>query len=157
MSKLKIACDIDGCVCDLSDAILDFAKKKSLNIDTSKYPWLGDDVFRKHPEIFKAGRAVKGAAETLKSLSSSYDVIFITSRPVEGAKETAEWLKDAGMDYPVYHTTRRKGEIAAAQGVDMAIDDSPVEISSYKDAGIPVLMCEHTYNRDVEAMRMVWA
>jgi len=156
MRKLKLACDIDGCVCSLSDAILSFAAKNGIKVDTGHYPWLGEEVFRDNPEIFLEGREVKGAPEALGRLAGGYEVVFLSSRPKEAKTQTEAWLRAHGMAYPVVFLTGAKGDYAKEHDFDLAIEDSPEHILSYERCGIPVFRCRQPYNEAMSTPEMIW-
>jgi uncharacterized HAD superfamily protein len=91
-----------------------------------------------------------GAVETVTAWHDTGHFIHITSHRAEGARDaTAQWLERIGLPYHELYCSTDKVTRCTEIGIDLLIDDSPVNIERAVDAGILVATIEHPWNRDV--------
>lgn len=93
---------------------------------------------------------VEGARAALERLQTTFDIIFITSRPMAQREATRMWLDEhIGLrEAPLYiahnpkanHDARSKGEICAELGVSLLVDDNPNNCQSALDYGIDAVL-----------------
>jgi uncharacterized protein len=62
---------------------------------------------------------------------------------------TAAWLDRIGLPYDELYCSTDKVSRCREIGIDLLIDDSPVNIQRAIDAGMAVATIEHPWNRDV--------
>jgi hypothetical protein len=91
-----------------------------------------------------------GAVETVRAWHDAGHFIHITSHRADSARTaTAEWLERIGLPYDELYCSMDKVSRCREIGIDLLIDDSPVNIQRAVDAGIAVATIEHPWNRDV--------
>jgi uncharacterized HAD superfamily protein len=90
------------------------------------------------------------AVETVQAWREAGHFIHITShRAVSAESATATWLERIGLPYDELYCSMDKVARCREIGIDLLIDDSPVNIARAVDAGIAVATIEHPWNRDV--------
>ena len=62
---------------------------------------------------------------------------------------TARWLERIGLPYDELYCSDDKVSHCRAIGIDLLIDDSPVNLEAAVDAGLRVATLEHPWNRDI--------
>jgi uncharacterized HAD superfamily protein len=91
-----------------------------------------------------------GAVETVRAWRDAGHFIHITShRTVAAESATATWLERIGLPYDELYCSMDKVARCCEIGIDLLVDDSPVNISKAVDAGIAVATIEHPWNKDV--------
>jgi uncharacterized HAD superfamily protein len=91
-----------------------------------------------------------GAVETVCAWRDAGHFIHITShRAVAAESATATWLERIGLPYDELYCSMDKVARCCEIGIDLLVDDSPVNISKAVDAGIAVATIEHPWNKDV--------
>jgi len=91
-----------------------------------------------------------GAVEVVRGWHDAGHYIHITSHRAIGAHgATARWLERIGLPYDDLHCSFDKIARAKEIGIDVLVDDSPVNIVRAIDAGIVAATIVHPWNRDV--------
>jgi hypothetical protein len=91
-----------------------------------------------------------GAVETVRAWREAGHFIHITShRAVSAQGATATWLQQIGLPYDELYCSMDKIARCQEIGIDLLVDDSPVNIARAVDAGIAVATIRHPWNRDV--------
>jgi uncharacterized HAD superfamily protein len=97
-----------------------------------------------------AGEPYPYAVETIRRWRESGHFIHITShRDPSACDATARWLEQIGLPYDDLHCSADKVGRCVELGIDLLIDDSPVNISRAIAHGIAVATIAHPWNRDV--------
>ncbi|MEX0934903.1 MAG: hypothetical protein WDZ70_01075 [Candidatus Paceibacterota bacterium] len=101
---------------------------------------------------------VEGSIEAVKKLSSTNELIIITSKPEDLRELTKRWLDEyfPNIFDDIYFTNhfagsgekRPKGEMCKQCGVDVFIDDALVHARSVAEIGIPVLLFDTPWNQE---------
>ena len=90
------------------------------------------------------------AVETVRAWREAGHFIHITSHRADSAEgATATWLQQIGLPYDELYCSQDKIARCREIGIDLLVDDSPVNISRAVDAGIAVATISHPWNRDV--------
>jgi uncharacterized protein len=91
-----------------------------------------------------------GAVEAITAWHEAGHFIHITSHRAERAHDaTTAWLDRIGLPYDELYCSTDKVSRCREIGIDLLIDDSPVNIQRAIDAGMAVATIEHPWNRDV--------
>jgi uncharacterized protein len=91
-----------------------------------------------------------GAVETVRAWHEAGHFIHITSHRAERAQEATEtWLREIGLPYDELYCSMDKVTRCREIGIDLLVDDSPVNIAKAVDAGIAVATISHPWNKDV--------
>jgi uncharacterized HAD superfamily protein len=90
------------------------------------------------------------AVETVRAWRAAGHFIHITSHRRTGAHEaTACWLDRIGLAYDELYCSDDKVSHCREIGIDLLIDDSPVNLEAAVDAGLLVATLKHPWNRDI--------
>ena len=90
------------------------------------------------------------AVETVRAWKEAGHFIHITSHRHAGAHEATErWLEQIGLPYDELYCSDDKVTHCRAIGIDLLIDDSPVNLEAAVDAKLRVATLEHPWNRDI--------
>ena len=93
-----------------------------------------------------------GAVETVSEWHTAGHWIHITSHRHGYARDaTAQWLDRIGMPYDDLHCSFDKVSRCVELGIDVLVDDSPVNLIKAKDAGIVGATLIHPWNEQVVA------
>ena len=99
-----------------------------------------------------AAEPYPGAVEAVAAWHAEGHWIHITShRHTYAFDATAEWLDRIGMPYDDLHCSFDKVSRCVELGIDLLVDDSPVNLVKAKDAGIVAATLIHPWNEDVVA------
>jgi uncharacterized HAD superfamily protein len=91
-----------------------------------------------------------GAVEAVRAWHDAGHFIHITShRAVAAHEATEQWLERIGLPYDELYCSMDKVARCQEIGIDLLVDDSPVNIARAVDAGIAVATIAHPWNRDV--------
>ena len=94
------------------------------------------------------------AVETVRGWHEAGHYIHITShRATDSRAITARWLDRIGLPYDDLHCSYDKIAKAVEIGIDVLIDDSPVNLVRADDAGIVGATILHPWNREICAER----
>jgi FMN phosphatase YigB (HAD superfamily) len=91
-----------------------------------------------------------GAVETIRAWHDAGHFIHVTSHRAEGcAKATEAWLADIGLVYDELYCSWDKVTRCCEIGIDLLVDDSPVNLEKALDAGIRTATISHPWNREI--------
>jgi hypothetical protein len=97
-----------------------------------------------------AARPYPGAVETVNAWAEAGHFIHITShRHVRAHDATERWLHDIGLRFDELYCSFDKVSRCAEIGIDVLIDDSPVNLLAALERGIVPATIVHPWNRDV--------
>ena len=80
--------------------------------------------------------------------AAGHFVVVASHRAVERNDATARWLDRIGLPYDELHCSYDKVPYCVELGIDLLIDDSPVNLAAALDAGLLVATLSHPWNRD---------
>jgi hypothetical protein len=182
IKKPIIAVDIDDVLADYSGSLVEFANSRwnaqlthdaltenlgeVFKIDKDEwlkrfYEFIGSNPY---PEMLNIGGA--DALRTLRLLGERFNVVTMTSRPLEVRETTLKWLdkhfpqvfddvifalpyKD-GEDPDVWEK-RTKADFAVQCGVSYLIDDQPKHANGAAEQGVSALLFgDYGWNREAE-------
>ncbi|MCW3063521.1 MAG: hypothetical protein JWN32_693 [Solirubrobacterales bacterium] len=102
------------------------------------------------PEAILAAEPFPGAVETIRAWHDAGHEIHVVSHRHAGAGEATErWLEKIGLPYDGLDCSEDKVAYSVKAGVELLIDDSPVNLSRALAAGIAGATLAHPWNRDV--------
>jgi uncharacterized protein len=159
---LRIAIDIDSTLHHYWNLLSDAAQRR-FGIDLPYEEQLDWGITRLRPEqlrlcveethcdeVILAGEPYPNAVETIRRWSEAGHFIHVTSHRDSGARDaTARWLDQIGLRYDDLHCSLDKVGRCVELGIDVLIDDSPVNITRALGHGIIVATIAHPWNRDV--------
>jgi uncharacterized HAD superfamily protein len=91
-----------------------------------------------------------GAADVINRWKRQGHFIHITShRDTAAQRSTEEWLERVGGEYDELYCSYDKVARCAEIGIDVLIDDSPVNLLRAIDHGIAAATLLHPWNRDL--------
>jgi beta-phosphoglucomutase-like phosphatase (HAD superfamily) len=101
-------------------------------------------------ENIAGGVPYPGAVETVRAWHERGHWIHVTShRRAGAARATAAWLESIGMPFDDLYCSFDKVSRCIELGVDVLIDDSPVNIARATDAGMVAATIVHPWNEDL--------
>ena len=101
-------------------------------------------------ENILAAEPYPGAVETVAGWRRAGHWIHITShRHTYAADATARWLERIGMPYDDLHCSFDKVTRCVELGIDVLVDDSPVNLVKAKRVGIVAATLIHPWNEEV--------
>ncbi|MBX5470733.1 MAG: hypothetical protein IRZ21_12665 [Thermoleophilaceae bacterium] len=87
------------------------------------------------------------AVETVRAWSAAGHWIHATSHRAEHTRDaTARWLDAIGLPYDDLHCSYDKVSRCVELGIDVLVDDSPVNITRAREHGILTATIEHPWN-----------
>lgn len=102
-------------------------------------------------ENIAAAEPYPGAVETVRAWHDRGHWIHITShRASSCAPATARWLDDVGIPYDDLHCSYDKVTRCVELGIDILVDDSPVNLERARDEGILGATLAHPWNRELQ-------
>jgi uncharacterized protein len=102
-------------------------------------------------ENIKGSEPYPGAVETVRRWHDQGHWIHVTShRRESAAPATARWLKRIGMPYDDLHCSFDKVSRCVELGIDLLVDDSPVNIARARQAGMAAATIQHPWNEHLE-------
>jgi uncharacterized HAD superfamily protein len=102
------------------------------------------------PEHVLAAEPYPGAVEALRTWHAAGHFIQITSHRTQQAHEaTARWLERIGLPYDELYCSWDKVSRCREIGIELLIDDSPVNLARAAEAGITPATIEHPWNREL--------
>lgn len=146
MIKPIIALDIDNTIADTNSTMLGFMP--GLEIDKYPTPGITKELFYCNPWIFTNTLPIKGAAEGVNYLSHYFEIIYLTARPKWAEELTRTWLKKHWFPEGLVICTDDKSDWIIKLGANLAIDDSPKEITAINKL-IRVCIYEQPYNKEL--------
>lgn len=97
-----------------------------------------------------AAEPYPGAVETVRAWHADRHFIQITShRAIASRDATARWLRRIGLPYDELYCSYDKLSRCREIGIDVLIDDSPVNLEAALDAGIVAATLLHPWNREL--------
>jgi uncharacterized protein len=102
-------------------------------------------------ENIAAAEPYPGAVEAVRAWHEQGHWIHVTSHRAEGcAPATARWLDEVGIPYDDLHCSWDKVTRCVELGIDVLVDDSPVNLQRAREAGILGATILHPWNREFE-------
>jgi uncharacterized HAD superfamily protein len=116
-------------------------------------------VLETHTEVqIAAAEPYPGAVEVVNGWHAAGHYIHITShRTADAHAATERWLAAIGLRYDDLHCSYDKITRCREIGIDLLIDDSPVNLEQALEAGMAGATLEHPWNREIVAARPVVA
>lgn len=158
---MRIAIDIDSTLHPYWDQFAVAAKRRfgvdlpydhqvSWAIDQLRPEQVRACVLETHrEEHVLAARPYAGAVEAVRDWHLAGHYILITShRAADCDAVTARWLDAIGLPYDLLHCSDDKVPHCVEQGIDLLVDDSPVNLEAALDRGIAVATLLHPWNAD---------
>ena len=159
---MKIAIDIDSTLHHYWDT-LSAAARRRFGVDLPYENQVTWQIAQLKPEQLKAciaethaedavlgAEPYPGAVEVVRRWHEAGHWIHITSHRDTAAHEaTAQWLERIGLPYDDLHCSWDKIARARELGIDVLVDDSPVNLVRAIEAGIVAATLTHPWNRDV--------
>jgi uncharacterized protein len=101
-------------------------------------------------EAILAAQPYPGAVEAVNRWAAAGSYIHITSHRATGCQAaTEQWLRQIGLRYDDLHCSYDKIARCVELGIELLIDDSPVNLTRALEAGMRAATIEHPWNRDV--------
>ena len=134
---------------------LPYDQQRSWGVTQLEPEQLRECVMETHTEQYiLAGRPYPGAVEAVRAWHEAGHFIHITShRSTESHDATERWLRSIGLPYDELYCSYDKIARAVEIGIDVLIDDSPVNLARADDAGILAVTIAHPWNREICAER----
>jgi len=161
---MRIALDIDSTLhhyWDLLERIvldrhgleLPYAEQRDWGITELPVEDVRDAVMESHSEENIAGaEPYSGAVETVRAWHESGHWIHVTSHRAEHTfAATARWLEQIGLPYDDLHCSWDKITRCEELGIDVLVDDSPINIRRALEADILPATILHPWNEEVAA------
>jgi FMN phosphatase YigB (HAD superfamily) len=102
-------------------------------------------------ENIAAGEPYPEAVETVREWHAAGHWIHITSHRAEScAPATARWLEQIGLPFDDLHCSYDKVTRCVQLGIDVLVDDSPVNLERARAEGILGATILHPWNREFE-------
>jgi hypothetical protein len=102
------------------------------------------------PEHVLAAVPYPGAVETIRDWHAAGHFIHITShRSGDAHAATTRWLERIGLPFDELYCSWDKVSRCREIGIDILIDDSPVNLARAAAAGITPATIEHPWNREL--------
>jgi uncharacterized protein len=97
-----------------------------------------------------AAEPYPGAVETVRGWHADLHFIHITSHRATGSRHATErWLQRIGLPYDELYCSYDKISRCREIGIDVLIDDSPVNLEAALAAGIVAATLVHPWNREL--------
>jgi len=159
---MRIALDIDSTLHPYWDLLSEIARRRfgvelpydeqhTWGITRLKPRQLEVCVAETHSDAMIArGRPYDGAVEAVRRWHGDGHFIHVTShRSLDSHEATARWLDDIGLPYDELYCSYDKVTRCREIGIDLLIDDSPVNLQRALEAGIRAATILHPWNREV--------
>jgi uncharacterized HAD superfamily protein len=102
-------------------------------------------------ENIAAAEPYEGAAEAIRAWHERGHWIHVTSHRAEScASATARWLDEHAIPYDDLHCSYDKVTRCVELGIDLLIDDSPVNLARAREEGILGATIRHPWNSELE-------
>ncbi len=159
---MRIAIDIDSTLHHYWDQ-LEAAAKRRFGVELPYAEQVQWTIDRLRPEQVKAcvaethsdeqilaAEPYAGAVDTIRAWREAGHFIHITShRTVDARGATAQWLERIGLPYDELYCSWDKVARCREIGIELLIDDSPVNLLAAVEAGIDAATLEHPWNREI--------
>jgi beta-phosphoglucomutase-like phosphatase (HAD superfamily) len=159
---MKIAIDIDSTLHHYWDALAAAARRRfgvslpyehqvTWSIDRLRPEQLRACIAETHSEaVVLAAEPYPGAVEVVRRWHEAGHWIHITSHRATVAHDaTARWLDRIGLPYHDLHCSYDKISRARELGIDVLVDDSPVNLAHAMEAGMIGATIVHPWNREL--------
>ena len=158
---MRIAIDIDSTLHHYWDQFAAAAKRRfGVELPYADQAW---EIERLRPQQVRAcvaethdddrilaAEPYPDAVETIRAWHEAGHFIHITSHRRPGAHDaTARWLERIGLPYDDLYCSDDKISRCREIGIELLIDDSPVNLVRAAAAGIATATLAHPWNRDV--------
>jgi uncharacterized HAD superfamily protein len=101
-------------------------------------------------ELVLAAEPYPGAVEAIRAWREAGHFIHVTShRAGDAQAHTEQWLDRIGLPYDELYCSFDKISRCLEIGIDVLIDDSPVNLERAVDSGITAATLAHPWNRDL--------
>lgn len=161
---MRIAIDIDSTLHHYWDVLSDAARER-FGVELpyeEQYRW---GITRLKPEQLQcvidathcdttilAGRPYPGAVQAVNAWHAAGHHVLITSHRAERCHAaTGRWLDEIGLEHDELHCCADKVARCGAAGIDLLIDDSPVNIAAALERGITPATLVHPWNEEIVA------
>ncbi|MBJ7331948.1 MAG: hypothetical protein JHC95_18775 [Solirubrobacteraceae bacterium] len=159
---MRIAIDIDSTLHHYWDQLASAAERR-FGIELPYDDQLDWGISRLRPEQLEvciaethrddsilAAVPYPGAVEAVRGWKDDGHFVHITSHRVSEAHGATErWLRDIGLPYDELYCSFDKITRCREIGIDVLIDDSPMNLRNAVDAGLLAATLEHPWNADV--------
>ena len=159
---MRIAIDIDSTLHPYWDQ-LEAAAKRRFGVDLPYAEQLTWTIDRLRPEQVKAcvaethtdeqilaAEPYPGAAETIRAWRAAGHFIHVTShRTTDALAATAQWLERIGLPYDELYCSWDKVARCREIGIELLIDDSPVNLLAAVESGLEAATLAHPWNREI--------
>jgi uncharacterized protein len=159
---MRIAIDIDSTLHHYWD-VLSGVSVRRFGVDLPYEEQLSWGITRLRPEQLKlcireshsdelilAGDPYPGAVETVRAWHGQGHFVHVTShRDGDRGTATRAWLELIGLPFDDLHCSHDKVSRCVELGIDLLIDDSPLNLVPAIEHGILVATIEHPWNRDL--------
>jgi hypothetical protein len=162
LHAMRIAIDIDSTLHhywdDLSDAAcrrfgveLPYAEQFTWGITRLREGQLAVCIAETHcDEVIEASEPYPDAVEVVNRWHAAGHFIHITShRDTKAHSATERWLGRIGLDYDELYCSYDKVSRCVELGIDVLVDDSPVNLAAGIERGITPATILHPWNRDL--------
>ena len=163
---MRIACDVDGVVCDTMQGFVDLTNRLyHSNRKVSQITdWdLGISLDLTDEQVRTVFRRldwfglypVPLAIETINELRRLHEVVFVTARRQD--IPTAGWLSKF-LATPVVHNVpaSEKAAFCLDIGALVLVEDRPSEIEACEAVGFPTILLDQPWNREVDHTRRAY-
>jgi uncharacterized HAD superfamily protein len=160
----RIAIDIDSTlhhywdllrsiVRDRAGVDLPYEEQTDWGITRISQALLREAVSETHSDAnIAAAEPYPGAVETVKAWHEQGHWIHVTSHRAETcAPATARWLEEVGIPFHDLHCSWDKVTRCVELGIDVLVDDSPVNLERARAEGILGATIRHPWNRELES------
>jgi beta-phosphoglucomutase-like phosphatase (HAD superfamily) len=101
-------------------------------------------------DVVLAAEPYPGAVEAVRAWHAAGHFIHVTSHRDTASREVTErWLRRIGLPFDELHCSYDKVARCSEIGIDVLIDDSPVNLERALGAGITAATILHPWNRDL--------
>lgn len=159
---MRIAIDIDSTLHHYWDVLSDAAQRR-FGIDLPYDEQLDWGITRLKPKQLEvciaethtdaailAGRPYPGAVETVTRWHEAGHFIHVTSHREQRAHDATErWLRRIGLPFDELYCSFDKVTRCCEIGIDVLVDDSPINIARAVEQGIVAATLLHPWNADV--------
>lgn len=162
---MRLAIDIDSTLHPYWDQLAEIAKRRfgvdlpyeaqeTWAIDRLEPHQLKVCVEETHGEDFVlSAEPYPGAVETIRRWHEQGHFIHITShRASDAHPHTSEWLDRIGLPHDELYCSYDKIARCVEIGIDVLIDDSPVNLTRALETGMTAATLEHPWNRGMEGV-----
>lgn len=158
---MRIAIDIDSTLHPYWDQLAEAARRRfGIDLPYREQTTWGIDALTREQLVacvddthadaaILAAEPYPGAAETISAWHAAGHEIHITShRRADAHEATARWLEAIGLAYDELHCSYDKIAYCRGRGLELLIDDSPVNLERARAAGMLAATIAHPWNRE---------